>query len=221
MFPSPTPATPPRRTSSSTTCPRPSQTDAANQAKFTVLDGQRDRNGGEVECLNDGSLPDSADEPQANFFFAAGSPGGRLLVDLGKPTDVKGIATYSWHAGPRGPQVYKLYANKSESKDFDPVATGKMAKPGEAGWEFLADVDARPSLGEPAGQYGVSIADASGKSLGKHRYLLFVIARTDAHEVFDNTFFSEIDVFDGQDHPQAEERARDPRRRRAQDRRPL
>ncbi|MBA3481613.1 MAG: hypothetical protein H0T51_07345 [Pirellulales bacterium] len=184
--------------------PSPLQTDAANQAKITVLDGQRDRNGGEVECLNDGRLPSSADEPQANFFFAAGSPGGRLLVDLGKPTEIESIATYSWHPGPRGPQVYKLYANKSESKDFDPVATGKMSKPGEAGWEFLADVDARPSLGEPAGQYGVSIADGSGKSIGKHRYLLFVIARTDAHEVFDNTFFSEIDVLDGKEHPPAE-----------------
>jgi len=187
--------------------PAPSQTDAANQAKFTVIDGQRDRNGGEVECLIDGILPASADEPQANFFFAAGSSGGRLLVDLGKATGIERIATYSWHVGPRGPQVYKLYTPDEESKDFDPAATAKMSNPGEAGWQLLADVDSRPVTGDAAGQFGVNIADSAGKSLGKHRFLLFIVSRTDAHEVFDNTFFSEIDVHDGKEHPQAKKEA--------------
>ena len=61
----------------------PSRSDAANRAKFTILRGQRDTNGGELDQLNDGRLPSNDDEPGANFFFTAGSEGGRMLVDLG------------------------------------------------------------------------------------------------------------------------------------------
>jgi len=182
--------------------PEPSQTDAANRAKFTILDGRRDSNGGDLERLNDGPVPKGEDEPRANFFFAAGSAGGRLLVDLGEATDIRQIVTYSWHPGPRGPQVYKLYANDPEAKEFDPKS-GRDERLTEAGWKLLAEVDTRPKEGEPGGQYGVSIADEKGEPLGKHRWLLFDISRTGGDEWFDNTFFSEIDILDGKKHPPA------------------
>jgi hypothetical protein len=183
--------------------PAPSHTDAGNGATFTVLVGRRDGNGGEAERLNDGRLPSEADEPGANFFFAAGSPGGRLLVDLGKPVKIKRIATYSWHPAARGPQVYTLFGNASEAEDFDAAKAGKAEKLDKASWKPLAEVDSRPEEGEPGGQYGVSVTSSSDKPLGEHRYLLFDVARTGGHQSFDQTFFSEIDVDDGEEHPPA------------------
>lgn len=72
--------------------------------------------------------------------------------------------------------------------------------PTSAGWRLLASVDTRPPAGELGGQYGVSIYDSSGGSLGTYRYLLFDISRTADTDRFGNTFFSEIDVSDGREH---------------------
>ncbi len=188
--------------------PSPSQTDAANKAKITVLAGRRDGNGGEVDRLIDGKLPSQADQPGGNFFFAAGTDGGRLLLDLGAVTEVKAVNTYSWHANTRGPQVYKVYGG-------DPGRAGFVAEPDQnadlekAGWKLLAAVDTRPKEGEPGGQYGVSIAETAA-GLGKFRYLLFDVARTDSATPFGNTFFSEIDVSDGREHTPAPEPPRLP-----------
>src|ERR1017187_4131611 len=51
--------------------PAPSTSDAATKAKFTIVDGDRDENGGGLDKLNDGKLPTEADEPAENFFFNA------------------------------------------------------------------------------------------------------------------------------------------------------
>jgi len=181
--------------------PPPSKTDAGNAATFRVLAGDADGNGAGVECLNDGRLPTQADEPGANFFFAAGSSGGRLLVDLGEPTAIKQVDTYSWHPGSRGPQVYQLFAapldgdvNVERSRRRDPVSRG---------WKLLAEVDTRDADAGDGGQYGVNIADDAGGDLVETRYLLFVIDRTEDADAFGNTFFSEIDLVDGREHPPA------------------
>src|SRR5262245_43167349 len=58
--------------------PSPSKTDAATHAKFTIIDGERDENGGDLTKLNDGKLPTEEDQPLENFFFNAGTEGGRL-----------------------------------------------------------------------------------------------------------------------------------------------
>lgn len=89
-----------------------------------------------------------------------------------------------WHSDTRGPQVYRLYA---------------------------ADVDTRPKEGEGGGQYGVSISD-SGGVLGKYRYLLFDVSRTEATDPFGNTFYSEIDVDDGKARKVVTPPAPEPRR---------
>ena len=47
------------------------------------MEGQADANGGGLAVLHDGKLPQSEDEPRNNFFFRAGTDGGRLLVDGG------------------------------------------------------------------------------------------------------------------------------------------
>ena len=41
--------------------------------------------------------------------------------------------------------------------------------------------------------------------MGKYQYLLFEVARTESETPFGNTFFSEIDVDDGREHPPAAE----------------
>jgi Peptidase of plants and bacteria len=185
--------------------PSPSKTDAATRAKFSILDGRRNSNGGELDCLHDGRLPSQEDEPASNFFFAAGSEGGRLLVDLGDAIEIQSINTYSWHPDSRGPQVYKLYVDDPAAKDFDADgAQSRDGEPADAGWKLLAEVDTRPQKGEPGGQYAVSVAEASGGMLGRHRFLLFDISRTENDDPFGNTFFSEIDIIDGKEYPVAE-----------------
>jgi len=74
--------------------PVPSNRDGATNAKFTIITGRRDRNGGDVETLRDDRVPRGNDRPSENFFFAAGTEGGRLLVDLGDVTDVQKVNTY-------------------------------------------------------------------------------------------------------------------------------
>jgi hypothetical protein len=177
------------------TVPSPAKDDAATKAKWTIVDGVKDDNGGDVDKLNDGGLPSEEDQPTENFFFNAGTEGGRLAVDLGSAINIKQVNTYSWHPDTRGPQVYKLYASDGADKDFS-AAPKKGTDPEKAGWKLIATIDTRPKEGEGGGQYAVSIADDKGAALGKYRYLLFDMSRTEATDDFGNTFYSEIDVIE-------------------------
>ena len=122
--------------------PRPSPADAATRAKATIVDGEQDPNGGDANRLHDGRLPRSEDQPAANFFFAPGLDGGRLAIDLGTNVTIRQVNTYSWHAGDRGPQVYKVYA--STGSDFNP-APRRGTDPQSCGWKLVAAVDTRPA----------------------------------------------------------------------------
>jgi hypothetical protein len=175
-----------------TDVPSPSQSDAAGKAVFTIVDGQRDRNGGDVDKLHDGKIPTEDDQPAENLFFNASTDGGRILVNLGSFIAVKQVNTYSWHPDTRGPQVYTLYGSEGDANGFNPQPKKGM-DPQTCGWQRITQVDTRPKEGESGGQYGVSISDAGG-TLGKFRYLLFDISRTEAADPFGNTFYSEIDV---------------------------
>jgi len=177
-----------------TNVPPASQNDAASKAAFTLVDGVRDRNGGDLAVLHDGRVPTEEDQPASNFFFNAGTDGGRLLVDLGSAIDIKQVNTYSWHPGERGPQVYGLYAADGSAAGFNSQPK-KGTDPQTCGWKLIAQVDTRTQQGEAGGQYGVSISD-SGGILGKYRYLLFDVSRTETNSPFGQTFFSEIDVVD-------------------------
>lgn len=174
--------------------PAPCKNDAATEARLAVVDGRRDRNGGGLETLHDGQVPAEEDQPGACFFFNAGTDGGRILVDLGRTISIRQVNTFSWHAGTRGPQVYVLFGSDGTSTNFV-LEPKKATSPDTCGWQRIAAIDARPKQGEAGGQYGVSIADASG-SIGKFRYLLFDVSRTESEDAFGNTFFSEIDVLE-------------------------
>jgi hypothetical protein len=176
--------------------PAPSQSDAATKATFTLVDGQRDGNGGSLEKLHDGKVPTEEDQPAENFFFSAGTDGGRILVDLGHTIKVEQVNTYSWHANTRGPQVYTLYASDANGPGFNPQPK-RGTNPETCGWRLAGKIDTRRADKAPGGQYGVSISDGDGGSvLRKCRYLLFDIARTEETDPFGNTFYSEIDVVD-------------------------
>src|SRR4051812_35532855 len=170
----------------------PSRNDAATDATFTLIDGDIDRNGGGPGKLHDGALPADEDEPANNFFLRGA--GGRLLVDLGKVTEIGSVQTYSWHPGARGPQVYKLYASEGSAADFN-AKPAKGAELEKSGWQKIAEVDTRKAGAQMGGQYAVSIAGNSGP-LGKYRYLIFDLEPTVSGNVQSNTFFSEIDVTD-------------------------
>ncbi len=172
----------------------PSSNDAATQATLVLLDGRRDSNSGEIQTLCDGVVPDGDDEPSENYFFAAGTDGGRLLLDLGSTIDIKQVNTFSWHRSARGPQVYRLYASAGIADGFQARPT-KDVDLATSGWTHLASVDTRPPSGSFGGQYGVSVS-GSDDSIGQYRYLLFDFARTETSDSFGNTFFSEIDVID-------------------------
>src|ERR1017187_1142470 len=176
------------------TVPSPAANDAATTAKFAIVDGTADGNGGGLEKLHDGKLPENSDDPAENFFFQAGTDGGRLQVDLGHATGVKQINTYSWHPGTRGPQNYKLYASDGTPESFN-AAPKQGTAPDQCGWKLIATVNTKPKTEEGGGQYGVSIADPDG-NLGSFCYLLFDIAAAERDDAFGNTFYSEIDVLD-------------------------
>ena len=175
--------------------PPPAVNDAAISAKFTLVDGERDRNGGSLEVLHDGRVPTGEDQPSANFFFGAGTDGGRLAIDLGKVIAVQRIGSYSWHPDNRAPQVYRLYAADGNAGGFE-GAPKRGTDPATCGWTLLARVDTRPADGDVGGQHAVMVADSAGNSLGRYRHLLFDISRTAEQDPFANTFFNEIDVID-------------------------
>ncbi|MES2923423.1 MAG: basic secretory protein-like protein [Verrucomicrobiota bacterium] len=173
--------------------PPPAANDAATAATFTLVDGQRDGNGGDLTALHDAKIPGEADEPTRNFFFQNGSNGGRIEVDLGKPVSIKSIQTYSWHRNSRGPQVYKLYAATGSEPNFKD-APKRDTDPRASGWKPIAKVDTRKK--GTGGQHAVSISDSRAASLGEFRYLLFDIEKPAEADAQSNTFFSEIDVID-------------------------
>ncbi len=169
--------------------PAPSKNDAATVASFSIMEGQVDPNSGGIETLHDGKLPSGADEPDANFFFAVGTTRGRVLVDLTRIVEIRQINTYSWHPSARGPQMYQVYASDGAAQGFNaqPKQSDDLEK---SGWKFVARVDTRARGG---GQHGVSVFEPDG-IIGKYRYLLFDIERTEDQDRFANTFYSEIDV---------------------------
>jgi hypothetical protein len=174
--------------------PPPSLNDAATGARFELVDGQRDRNGGELDVLHDARLPLHDDAPSQNFFFAAGTDGGRLRIDLEEAIEIARVNTYSWHPNTRGPQVYTLFASDGTAEGFDPVPA-RGVDPEQCGWTRIATVNTRPTEGEGGGQHGVSISNSDG-GLGTYRHLLFDILPTEDATSFGNTFYSEIDVIE-------------------------
>ena len=176
--------------------PAPANNDAATRARLSLVDGTRDSGGGELAVLQDGLVPTGDDQPGRNFFFQAGTDGGRVKVDLGRAIAIRQVCSYSWHSGPRAPQVYKLYASAGTGDGFDPEPL-QGVDPVAKGWTLVARVDTRSGgmKTQWEGQHAVSITDSTGK-IGTCRFLLFDILRTENEDKNGNTFYSELDVLE-------------------------
>jgi hypothetical protein len=174
--------------------PSPAKYDAAAKAKLVLVDGDLDANGADLIAVTDGLLPTDRDEPAANFFFNAGTNGGRFRFEFPTALDVLQVNTYSWHPGGRGPQIYKLYGTDGLDPKFS-VNPARTVDPSNVGWTLIASVNTVSANGFEGGQYAVSITN-SGGSLGKYRHLLFDCFVTETNDDFGNTFYSEIDVIE-------------------------
>ena len=172
--------------------PSPVKEDAAANATLVLIVGRRDTNGAPLSALVDGLLPNDEDQPDANFFFAQGTRGGRIRMDFGGVIEIGQINSYSWHANTRGPQFYNVFGSDGTDPKFN-AAPDEKTNPADCGWKLIATVYTIPRQGGMGGQYGVSISDPSG-SLGKYRYLLFDCDATEVNDAWGNTFYSEIDV---------------------------
>ena len=172
--------------------PSPSKDDAAAKAAILLIEGAIDGNGADLSALIDGALPTEEDEPAKNFFFDAGTGGGRFRMDLGSVIEIAQVNTYSWHPNTRGPQVYKLWASDGTDPKFNATPKSNI-DPATCGWKLITVVDTRSKEGSDGGQFGVSITDSHG-SLGKFRYLLFDCYVTETADEYGNTFYSEVDV---------------------------
>src|ERR1051325_2620704 len=58
--------------------PSPVKDDLGSKAKLSLVDGETDESSADLTALNDGAFPTDEDQPDANFFFDAGTPGGRF-----------------------------------------------------------------------------------------------------------------------------------------------
>jgi hypothetical protein len=172
--------------------PSPVKDDAAAKATMLLVEGDIDGNGADLGALIDGVLPTEEDEPAKNFFFDAGTGGGRFRMDLESVIEIAQINTYSWHPNTRGPQVYKVWASDGTDPKFNGTPKSNI-DPATCGWKLITVVDTRSKEGNDGGQFGVSITDSRG-TLGKYRYLLFDCYVTETGDEYGNTFYSEIDV---------------------------
>ena len=174
--------------------PSPTKDDAAAKAKLILVDGDVDANGADLVAVTDGVLPTDRDEPAANFFFNAGTNGGRFRFEFSSILEISQVNSYSWHPNNRGPQIYKLYGSDGLDPKFN-ANPPRTVDPANVGWTLIASVNTVASKGFEGGQYGVSITNQSG-SLGKFRHLLFDCFVTETNDDFGNTFYSEIDVLE-------------------------
>jgi hypothetical protein len=150
--------------------------------------------GADLIAVNDGVLPSDQDEPAKNFFFNAGTTGGRFRFDFGRVIDVAQVNSYSWHPSARAPQVYNLYGSDGLDPKFNPDPSRKI-NPVTVGWTLIASVNTTTQSGSEGGQYGVSISNPNG-GLGKYRHLMFDCFVTETGDDWGNTFYSEIDVIE-------------------------
>lgn len=174
----------------------PAINDSGAHAQWKVLFGQVDRNAGPLNTIFDGSIPEDADQPQKNFFFAGGTKRAMLAADLGEPVGVREMTTYSWHPGVRALQVYTAYAAEGSEPNFA-FPQSVEEDPQARGWKKLATVDTR-TQSRQGGQHAARI-DNPGATLGHFRHLLWVIEPSKSNDPFGQTFFSEIDVITDRD----------------------
>ena len=162
----------------------PATNDFGTKATWKIISGKIDQNSGGIAALHDGKVPSNDDAPRENFFFAAGSNGGLVHVDLKKSVDLKRITTYSRHFQNRGPQVFDLYASRSGEP---PKGAADLKN---EDWVKLASIDTRRPNRSMGGRHAACLTG----TIGRFRHLVFDLKPTEKKTPFGLTFFSEIDI---------------------------
>ncbi len=191
------------------TIPSPSSSDLADRTNGVASAhryfGDLEEYSAPPEILFDGRGQSAADRPDEALVFLEDTTGG-FVLDLGKPTSISTINTYSWHRSDfrwyqtdksveRAPQKYDLYGFAGEEL---PSADTPIA---ESGWKLIARVNTddffqiqHNSL-RPA-QQATSIRSSQGK-VGVYRYLMWVV-RPSVGYLSDREFgtlYGEVDVY--------------------------
>ncbi len=134
---------------------------------------------GALPRLNDGAVAQNDDDTSRCVWH---DNEGRFFIDLGRPTMIERLNTYSWHRSDRAPQWCSIWGSNAEA------LPGLDTRAGETeGWTLLGVVDSR-SLGD-GGVHGSSVCGRGGAALGPFRRLLW-ITEPRGH----GTFFTEIDI---------------------------
>jgi RNA polymerase sigma factor (sigma-70 family) len=170
------------------------RTNVALHADFDVVDGTPAADGGKLQCLHDGKMPDGDDVPKKNFYFETSTLGGRVKIDLGRLVSLQQICTFSRHKSTRAPQVYRLFGSDGTAANFNPAPVTGI-DPASCGWRPIAFVDTRATDGAAGGSNMVEIGDDSHPA-GQYRYLLFEMFITETDDWWGNTFYSEIAAFE-------------------------
>jgi hypothetical protein len=104
--------------------PSPAKEDAAAKAKLTLVDGDIDPAAADLAAITDGRLPTDEDEPGANFFFKAGSPGGRFRMDFGSVITIAQVNSFSWHSESRDPSCTNSMHQMEQIRGSMPIPNG-------------------------------------------------------------------------------------------------
>ncbi len=171
----------------------PAEDDAGSNGKWTLLSGKLDSNSGGLDVLLNGKTPNTEDDPRRNAFFAAGTEGGKMLLELPEAVDFHSLAVYSWHGSERAAQRFTAYTRAQ------PVDAAELEKSGKAtpaelsalGWVKIGDADT--SKLQP-GQHAVQLTVGKGQPAISCRQVLLDV-QTNVHpQGWGNTFFYEVDV---------------------------
>jgi len=157
------------------TLPRVSVTDAAQGLTVKADQGTANE---PLSTLTDGKLA-------ANYgpIFPNGVTDGKYRLDLGAAKTIAQVNTYSFNlGGKRGRQIFELYGSTAADPGFD------VASPA---YTLLARVD---TTGKDNSRFvGTSIQAANGESLGKYRWLVWLVSPVN-EAPGENTAYQEFDV---------------------------
>jgi hypothetical protein len=155
--------------------PRASLQDAAHGCAVSTEPGTANE---KPATLTDGKLA-------TNYgpVFPNGVTDGKYRLDLGTVKIIAQVNTYSFNqGGRRGRQIFELYGSAAADPGFDVAAPA---------YTLLAVVD---TTGKDNGKFvGTSIQTAQGDSLGKFRWLVWVVSPVN-EAPGENTAYHEFDV---------------------------
>ncbi|NLF09468.1 MAG: PEP-CTERM sorting domain-containing protein [Pirellulaceae bacterium] len=188
--------------SGDSTIPTNSALDLANGIAPVVIEGEV--LGGPITKLTDGLMGVGETDYVNGSYFSKYSNDCRFRISLPEATSIGQINAYSWfgyHGTLQMPNAPGVTYNERAGVKFDVYgADGTEADNSDqtsAGWKLIANVNSDAVFGVVNGQYGASVQDTMGESLGVYKDFIFVLHRTDGNYHGDWQLYHEIDIVQG------------------------